>query len=73
MPVAMMHIRKMRVAMLDRAVHMHMAVRLIGGPIKRMFMLMMFVMHMPVPVFRGFVLMFMGVAFGQVQPHAYRH
>ena len=73
MPVSMMHIRKVRMAMPERAVHMHMAVRLFRVPFKGMFMLMMFVMHMPVPVLRGFVLMFMGVAFGQVQPHAYRH
>ena len=71
MPV--MHIRKMRMAVLYHLVNMHMTVRLRRIPLKPMLMLMMPIMYMPMPMFRGFMHMLMGMPLRQVQPHAYGH
>ncbi|MDT3728978.1 hypothetical protein ROS62_30600, partial [Streptomyces sp. DSM 41972] len=49
MPVPMMHIRKMRMAMPHHTVYMHMTMRLCRVPLKPMLMLMMLIMHVPVP------------------------
>ena len=73
MPVPMMHIRKMRMAVPQRTVHMHMAMGLRRIPRKPVLMLMMFIMHMPMPVFRGLMQVLMGVPLSQVQPHAHSH
>ena len=69
----MMNVRKMRMAMLDRVMGMHMSVRHCRVTLKRVFMLMMFIVDMPMPVFRRLMLMCMGVALGQVQPHPGGH
>ena len=73
MPVPMMHIRKMRMAVPQRTVHMHMAVGLSRIPLKPMLMLVMFIMHMPMSVLHGLMLMIMGMPFRQVQPHTHGH
>lgn len=69
----MMHIRKMRMAVLHHRMHMHMAMRLRRIPLKPMLMLMMLIMHMPMPMFRCLMHMLMGMSLRQVQPHAYGH
>lgn len=73
MPMPMMNIRKMWMAMLDRAMGMHVTVRHRRVPLERVFMLMVFIVDMPMPVFRRLMLMCMGVALGQVQPHPGGH
>ena len=73
MPMPMMHIRKMRMAMPHHTVNMHMTVRLRRVPLKPVLMLMMFIMHMPMPMFRRFMQMLMGMPLRQVQPHAHGH
>lgn len=69
----MMHIREMRMAMPHHTVNMHMAMRLRRVPLKPVLMLMMFIMHVPMPMFRRFVQMLMGMPLRQVQPHAHGH
>ena len=65
MPMPMMNVRKMRMAMLDRVMGVHMRVRRCRVPLNRVFMLMMFIVDMPMPVFRRLMLMCMGMALGQ--------
>ena len=69
----MMHIRKMRMAMPHHTMNMHMTMGHLRIPLKTMLMLMMFIMHMPMPVFRGLMQVLMGVPLSQVQPHAHSH
>lgn len=57
----------------DRLMNMGVGVRLIGRHLLRMFMLVMFVMTVPMSVCVFFVLMAMIMAFGKVQPHARHH
>lgn len=73
MPMPMMHIRKMRMAVPQRTVHMHMAVGFRRIPLKPVLMLVVFIMYMPMPVFRRVMLMIMGMPFRQVQPNAHGH
>ena len=72
-PVTMMDIRKVWMVMPDRLMNMGVGVRLIGRHLLRVFMLVMFVMTVPMSVCVFFVLMAMIMAFGKVQPHARHH
>lgn len=52
---------------------MHMTMRLRRIPFKVMLMLMVFIMHMSVPVLRRLMQMFMGMPLRQVQPNPHGH
>src|SRR5476649_1817526 len=73
MPMPMMHIRIVRMAMLHHAVNMHVTMWLRRVPLEPMLMLMMLIMHVPMPVFRRVMQMFMRMPLCQVQPHAHGH
>lgn len=69
----MMDIRKVRVVMPDRLMHMGVGVRFIGPHLLCVFMLVMLIMAMPMSVGVLYMLMAMIMAFGKVQPHTRHH
>lgn len=73
MPMPMMHIRKMRMTVPHRRVHMRMTMRLHPIPLKPMRMLMMLIVCMPMIMLKPFVLMFMNMVFHQMNPYAHGH
>lgn len=73
MPVPVMNVRKMRMAVRDRQMHVRMRVRFVAVVRKIVRMLMMFVMPMPVRVLEPLVRMRVFMPFANVQPDAERH
>lgn len=72
-PMAMMQVRKMRVAVDQRRMLVAMGVRFAGRSIRPMFMLVMRIVDMPVFVLYRFVVMLVRVPFGQMQVKADTH
>lgn len=71
MPV--MNIRKMRMPVTHRRMHMRMAVRLRSIPVKLVNMLVMLVVGVAMIVLEQFVLMLMSMVFHQVNPYPHGH
>ena len=71
--VPVVDIRKVRVRVAQRRVHMRMLVRLAAVPHEGMRVRMVFVMHMAVRVCQWFVQMLMRMPLHQVQRHTGRH
>lgn len=69
----MVNIRKMRMAMTDHVMLMGMTMGGVPGDFFIMFMLMMFVVGMPMGVLQRLMQMDMLMALGQVQPDAKHH
>lgn len=68
-----MDIREVRVTVPDRRVLMDMTVRLCSIPVKRMLVLMMLIVNVTMFVRERVVLMFVCMAFGEVNPDANTH
>jgi hypothetical protein len=68
-----MHVRQMWMRVPQPLVPMDMRMRFARRIIGRMFMLMMFIVHMRVCMLHRLVQMLMFVALRQVQPHAEAH
>ncbi len=73
MPMPMMHIRKMRMAMPHRRMHMRMTVRLRSIPFKPVHMLVMLVVGMAMIMLEPFVLMLMTMVLHQMNPYPNGH
>ena len=73
MLMPMMHIRKMRMPVTHRRMHMRMTVRLRSIPFKPVRMLMVLVVCVAMIVLEPFVLMLVGMVFHQVNPYPYGH
>lgn len=73
MLMPMMHIRKVRMTMPHRRMHMRMAVRLRSIPFNPVRMLMVLVVCVAMIVLEPFVLMLMGMVFHQVNPYPDGH
>ena len=73
MPVAMMDVRVVRMAVHQRRMLVEMGVRLRAVPREIVLVLMMSLVHMPVPMSERLVCMFVLVTLGKVQPHTQRH
>ena len=73
MLMPMMHIRKMRMAMPHRRMHMRMTVRLRSVPLKPVRMLVMLVVCVAMIVLNPFVLMLMSMVFHQMNPYPNGH
>ena len=73
MPVPVMNVRKMRVAVRDRQMHMRMRVRLVAVVRKIVRMLVMFVVPMPMRVLEWLVRVRVFMPFANVQPDPERH
>ena len=67
--VLMMDVRGVRMAMSQRLMLMFMAMRLHWVHIRRMFVRMVFVMHMPVRMDQPLVGVLMRMSLGKIQPH----
>jgi hypothetical protein len=73
MAVAVMNIGEMGMRMRDRQMDMRVRMRFVAGIRKVVFVLMMFIMTMPVRVFELLMTMPMLVSFPHVQPDSERH
>ena len=73
MPMPMMNIGKVRMLVRHRFVDVRMGVRLTRINVGWVFVLVMFIMAVPVRVFQEFMRMLVFVLFGQVQPDSTRH
>ena len=73
MLMPMMHIRKMRMPMPHRRMHVRMTVRLPTIPLKPVRMLVMLVMCVAMIMLEPFVLMLMNMVFHQVNPYPHGH
>lgn len=71
MPVV--DIREVRMTVPDLRVLMNMAMCTCPTPLKRMFVLVMFIVNVPMVMRHGDVLMLMGVAFSKVKPYPDAH
>lgn len=73
MLMPMMHIRKMRMAMTHRRMHMRMTVRLRSIPFKPVNMLVMLIVCVAMFMLEQFMLMLMSMVFHQVNPYPHGH
>ena len=73
MTVDMMHIRHVRMRMLEPAMRMEMSVRLTGRFRSAMLVSMMFIVRMRMRMGHRLVNVFVPVSFGEVQPNAHSH
>ena len=73
MRVAVVNIRKMPVTVLDFSMLMRMRMGLHAIPLEIVTVLVVFIVPMLVPMVQRRVLVFMDVAFGEVQPDAQGH
>ena len=73
MLMPMMHIRKMRMPVTHRRMHMRMTVRLRSIPFKPVRMLMMLVLCMTMIVLEPLVLMLMSMVLHQMNPYPNSH
>ncbi|MOA36271.1 hypothetical protein D3C78_1577840 [compost metagenome] len=73
MPMPMMHIRKMRMAMPHRRMHMRMTVRLRSIPLNPVRMLVMLIVYVAMIMLKQFVLMLVSMVFHQMNPHPHGH
>jgi hypothetical protein len=69
----MMHVRHVRVPVLEPAMLVRMRVGLARGVVGTVLVLVMSIMNVGVRVCEHLVLVFMLMIFGEMQPHANRH
>jgi hypothetical protein len=73
MLMPMMHIRKMRMPVTHRRMHMRMTVRLRSIPVSPVHMLVMLIMYVAMIMLEQFVLMLMNMVLHQVNPYPHGH
>ncbi len=73
MPVLVMHVGRVRMLVLEPAMHVEMRMRLPWRVFGIVLMLVVLIMHVGMRVRCRLVDMFVFVAFGEVQPNAHSH